>query len=671
MSKKYPPQRVWHNGRTTRIPFSNDIDSSGAEYDMDKVSQLLDEKISIDSLRQHLKNDDIKNSRKRANNDELKYTQHYHPNEDVHVNHLFSLDKNYSLNTDMDYKLKKDNSQRKLKANENINDDGIVLNTSAGQVQLNNRLAEKFMHGKKRLKVKNQYVRGDDLLNFSDENIANKKEGNYMQEENKYITIPVHDRSTNKDTKYKKNEYIIDTTLLNKNDNIKTNYPYGELAMPSNGKTVINGDYDFNIDWNKTICTKFNDTSDDTYQYDLPDISFNQSTNTCDTLNDNLPNISKDCTVADTNYLANNEIDNLAVPEKYYQDNQNVPRTADEWENLNLSGINRFKEALPSANVVSDNNALTEKDEINISNVYKTDIDTNKNNINNDLFSFKDSISATQDSIVDYSKLDLTNFKINLDEKYNTDIFKLANNDNLTYSLYHGKDKDKLNDTNKLSNDDINKLNNINDKFEKPTSGLIGNGINYSPSMHVNVDNDIFSNKIDLFNQQKIHQEALKKYGENPVKNNITNVNDDLLPGIIQTDNLTANKFEDSITAVKAHAGMTASIALAVKLRDMKELVTEFAKNVNKIDHCVYDQMNDTLFRMLKCVAKIKRKSHHKTTIYELDADCEFFRDLIKTSVKLQYLSPKKGLYGRLVAAIEEIGKIIGGFIKNINKYEK
>lgn len=257
------------------------------------------------------------------------------------------------------------------------------------------------------------------------------------------------------------------------------------------------------------------------------------------------------------------DLNNLVVPEKYYQTNQNIPRTADEWHEKNIAGDVRFKEHLPSANVVVNNNALTDQDEERIIN----------------------SISIGGKSM----------------------------------------------NQNEIDADSFVRINNR-ASAKSPVAP-------------------------DFFNQQRIHQAAIQKYGEK--KPQEVNLDELIMP---QTD---------EITAVKTHAGMTASIALSVKLRDMKELVTEFAKNVNKIDHCVYDQMNDTLFRMLKCAAKIKRRSHHKTTFYELDTDCEFFRDLIKMAVKLQYLSPKKGLYGKLVASIDEIGKIIGGFLRNIDKYDK
>ena len=134
------------------------------------------------------------------------------------------------------------------------------------------------------------------------------------------------------------------------------------------------------------------------------------------------------------------------------------------------------------------------------------------------------------------------------------------------------------------------------------------------------------------------------------------------------------NNFQSSapnaIAEAKEHAGMTASIALSLKLRDLKVKITEFAKNVNKVDHSIYDAMNNTVFNMLRNVAKIKRRTHHKTTIYELDADCEFMRDLIKTAVQLQYLSPKKGLYNAIVSLTDEIGSLIGGFIKHMKTYE-
>ena len=132
----------------------------------------------------------------------------------------------------------------------------------------------------------------------------------------------------------------------------------------------------------------------------------------------------------------------------------------------------------------------------------------------------------------------------------------------------------------------------------------------------------------------------------------------------------TTNVPPDAIKEAKESGSQTASIALSTKLRDLKTVVTEFAKNVNKIDRNLSDEMNLCIYRMLRGAAKIKRRTHHKSTIYDLDADAEYFRDLVKIAVKLQYLSPKKGLYNRLTSQIDEIGRIIGGFVKNLSKYK-
>ena len=76
----------------------------------------------------------------------------------------------------------------------------------------------------------------------------------------------------------------------------------------------------------------------------------------------------------------------------------------------------------------------------------------------------------------------------------------------------------------------------------------------------------------------------------------------------------TTNVPPDAIKEAKESGSQTASIALSTKLRDLKTVVTEFARNVNKIDRNLSDEMNLCIYRMLRGAAKIKRRTHHKST---------------------------------------------------------
>ena len=689
-------KRVFNNGKSIRVPFSNDMDKNGAEYNMDKVSHLLDEKISLDQLKQELKKDDMKNSRKRPTTDELKYTKHYHPNESVEIDHLFNLDQSYGFKKNGLEYTKKHHSYRKLKDNEVKNEDGIILKTSAGTVQLNNKIAEKFAHGKKRLKISNKYVTNDKLLNFSDDEaqitygFANNTQsekttiqqsnlftiGNTLNKENT-IAIPIRNHSINNRKPHTIGIFNYSKDNL-ANANLKKQYPYGEIAMPSNGKTVVEGNYDSYIDWDKTICTKFGDNIDYVIDFD-------------------------------------NQEDNLIVPEKYYQTNHNVPRTADEWEYKASLGDERCKEDLPNANIVSNDecrNALTSIDEENL---LKPLIKKEGNIMSNETMNYKidnDSIYTVasnvphqpvnnmltldkliQEGIIDKSKIPTNNNVFTTNQIPTRKLNDIKSNDKSFWTIVDNITDESHNKKFSIQDEDLYKLSkslNTNDKVPDEVMQIIsqqqenmntanatysitsatpytidfdkgdnmnkvitfqddeefrpvgGNGVNYSPRMH---------KEPTIFNQKAVHQTAIEQFGPNPVNN-------------------FQSSAPNAIAEAKEHAGMTASIALSLKLRDLKVKITEFAKNVNKVDHSIYDAMNNTVFNMLRNVAKIKRRTHHKTTIYELDADCEFMRDLIKTAVQLQYLSPKKGLYNAIVSLTDEIGSLIGGFIKHMKTYE-
>lgn len=999
--KKQKQRRGLNGGKSVRIPFSNDIDKNNAEYSMDTVSQLLDEKISLDTLRLRLKDDSIKNSRKRQKaapltqdtDDSLNAVRHYRPNETIYVNQLLALDNQWTHNANtrhkskhistMNDKLKSSNATKILQTQDEIKGDELILSTSAGPIKLSNKHAKKLMRGDKRLKIQNQYVCGTNLLHCTDEshlslpssninsfstnlahtyyntnqpntrqsidlhdipinpsditnhvmktssnelidkfvnksadmlisniinmeqkiantmdslnytftrnnsisiaelpsrslyddcfnnhlncnNILNdvssdmnmqkfnmpdsnqlernfsnimrdknimrtadtsKADINNMYEsdintlytnttnknifdntecnENKYIAIPIRDRSSDK--KYSRDKLHTDIyyhpTDSSTKLNLKKQYPYGEIAMPMPGKTVVEGNYDSNIIWDKAICKKFTSEPDDQYMYDMltprtsneyigyaisdiPErdafgadatplfaeqsftsddmhnisekISFDTS-KICNTDIYNEKLSSADCNneVLTTNNIQqvdNTRIDNMCINNMCSSNERNISNNKliftsdnnalDLSKNTSTCGFTIDSVNTVPTNMTCMNNTDNISDPITIDSIkpyiessttnciftqnesvsnskeglYNYSInwlnssspdsivklyDIDKINADNNHFDFKQhKFTIKDDQYVDLPSLDTMNIatcNTSTNSLSTQNMFMPAvrtdqttNMDNIHYypidNLAVPKKYYQMNQNIPRTADEWEAKNNLGDmRFheELPAANVVVDNdaltiedeeIILNPMYKLegtkSMDNDEFvivKNKAsaksnvsaDFFDQKRIHQEAIQKYGQAP---NAQNITDELLIPPQQ---------DDTISNIHAHAGMTASIALSVKLRDMKELVTELAKNVNKIDHCIYDQMNDTLFRMIKNTAKIKRRSHHKTTLYELDVDCEFFRDLIKMAVKLQYLSPKKGLYGRLAAGIEEIGRILGGFLRNINKFEQ
>ena len=70
------------------------------------------------------------------------------------------------------------------------------------------------------------------------------------------------------------------------------------------------------------------------------------------------------------------------------------------------------------------------------------------------------------------------------------------------------------------------------------------------------------------------------------------------------------------------------------------------------------------------CIASIQRhaivawkKYHKKTTLQELDTEVEVLRYLIRKSLLLRYITPKR--YETWASHVNEAGRMIGGWIKS------
>ena len=71
------------------------------------------------------------------------------------------------------------------------------------------------------------------------------------------------------------------------------------------------------------------------------------------------------------------------------------------------------------------------------------------------------------------------------------------------------------------------------------------------------------------------------------------------------------------------------------------------------------------------CIASIQRhtitawkKYHKKTTLQELDIEVEVLRYLIRKSLLLKYITPKR--YETWASHLNETGRMVGGWIKSV-----
>jgi len=73
-----------------------------------------------------------------------------------------------------------------------------------------------------------------------------------------------------------------------------------------------------------------------------------------------------------------------------------------------------------------------------------------------------------------------------------------------------------------------------------------------------------------------------------------------------------------------------------------------------------------TMIELLKLIISTNKKYHKKTTMRKVDTQLELLRTYLRLARDLEFLSFKK--YEIWSKQLEEIGKLIGGWMKSINK---
>jgi len=75
-----------------------------------------------------------------------------------------------------------------------------------------------------------------------------------------------------------------------------------------------------------------------------------------------------------------------------------------------------------------------------------------------------------------------------------------------------------------------------------------------------------------------------------------------------------------------------------------------------------------SMYIMLRLVISANKKYYKKTTIQDLDIELDILRSYVRISHDLGFLPFNK--YENLAKQLNEIGRMIGGWIKSINKRE-
>lgn len=76
-------------------------------------------------------------------------------------------------------------------------------------------------------------------------------------------------------------------------------------------------------------------------------------------------------------------------------------------------------------------------------------------------------------------------------------------------------------------------------------------------------------------------------------------------------------------------------------------------------------EIRNTLNNIIKLTIRAGKLYHKKTTLQDLDIEVEFLRNLIRKSHRLKYINIKR--YEIWMNHVNEIGKMVGGWIKKIN----
>lgn len=82
--------------------------------------------------------------------------------------------------------------------------------------------------------------------------------------------------------------------------------------------------------------------------------------------------------------------------------------------------------------------------------------------------------------------------------------------------------------------------------------------------------------------------------------------------------------------------------------------------------HTFVAEIKETMMTILRLIVSTNKKYYKKTTMRELDTELEMLRTYIRLAKDLEFLPFKK--YEIWSKKVNEIGKLIGGWLKSIKK---
>lgn len=82
--------------------------------------------------------------------------------------------------------------------------------------------------------------------------------------------------------------------------------------------------------------------------------------------------------------------------------------------------------------------------------------------------------------------------------------------------------------------------------------------------------------------------------------------------------------------------------------------------------HTFAAEIKDAMIKLLKLIITANKKYHKKTTVREMDTQLELLTTYIRLAKDLEFLPFRK--YGIWSTKLNEVGKLIGGWMKTIEK---
>lgn len=80
--------------------------------------------------------------------------------------------------------------------------------------------------------------------------------------------------------------------------------------------------------------------------------------------------------------------------------------------------------------------------------------------------------------------------------------------------------------------------------------------------------------------------------------------------------------------------------------------------------HVFCANLRETSANIIRLAIRCKKKYYKKTTLQDIDIELEYYRSLVRKAYTLKYINIKR--YEIWSRHTEEIGRMVGGWIKNI-----